>query len=116
MDAIITSKSKFFAEALKLSLGDVVEKIRVVHDPEKLKELLKISPPEYIFCDFECVKENPEEFNKIMKDRGKAKLIVFSFDPMNTNRKKLAGLDIDLYINRPLDPFQVKEAILSLKK
>ncbi len=116
MNAIITSKSKFFAEALKLSLGDVLEKVEVVHDPEKLKEFLKNSPPEYIFCDFECVKENPEEFNKIMKDRGKAKLIVFSFDPMNTNRKKLAGLDIDLYINRPLDPFQVKEAILSLKK
>lgn len=103
---LILTRSKFFAEALKFILHSVASFIDVATSVEELTSRLRHEEYDVILCDLSCANLDLGGI-----DKKKARLIVFSFDPPDRHREMIMKIGADGYINRPLNPEAVIEAI-----
>ncbi len=113
---LILSRSKFFAEALKFILHNLVEDISVVHSPDRLTDLLRRRSYDVVICDMSCLTDGETNHLEYLKELSPGThILLFSFDPPARHRELVERLGADGYINRPLDPETVIDAIKSLK-
>ncbi len=110
MTVLVISRSKFFREALKLIISDMVDEIDVsdrIHRGDKVYDL--------ILWDLESLYGEPQIEDRVMDLKAKgSKVVVFAFDPADRFRDTINKIGADGYIHRPLDPRTVREAISGL--
>ena len=112
---LILSRSKFFAEALRFILHDLVGEVRVIDSWDDLEHLLSRGKYNVVVCDISCVEDSGEQnFRNIKSISPDSKVVVFSFDPPGKHRDFVAKIGADGYINRPLNPSAVLDSFKDL--
>lgn len=109
---LILTESKFFSEALKFMLYDLIEGIDVINSLEDLKKSLKERSYDVIVCDMSYVEKCKEKgIDNIKALAPKTRVLLFSFDPPSKHRDFIKKIGADGYISRPLDPETVLSSV-----
>ncbi len=117
MRVLITTHSKFFREALRFILHGEVNEVHVAENIDEFRELTRKNDYDLLLCDLECVQEHLHELRRWVKGNLKtARMIIFSFEPPQRIEEKLGRENVDRFINRPLNPQDVLEAVRVLRK
>jgi DNA-binding response OmpR family regulator len=112
---LVVTDSKFFREAIKLIISDVMDSVDTASSVEELLDKLQNKTYKLVLCDLNCAQNKLETHVETFKKlKSGTKFVVFSFDPPDKNRWLVRELGADGYINRPLNPEFVTEAVKSL--
>ncbi|MDQ7037864.1 MAG: hypothetical protein Q9N26_01500 [Aquificota bacterium] len=113
MRVLVISRSKFFREAVRFIIQDMVDKVETTERPDSVKD---VGDYDLILCDLSCFDE-PRKIADILrafKERG-VRVVVFSFDPAERFRDFITRAGADGYIHRPLDPESVRDLISRIR-
>ncbi len=117
MKVLITTKSKFFYEALKFILYRDVKKFNLAKSFEEFKEMVKRNEYDLILCDFDCMQDNAEDVIELLRDLSSyTPIIVFSFDTTQSIKRKISKSTLTNLISRPLNPLEVLKAVKRIKE
>jgi len=117
MRVLITTHSKFFREALRFILHGEVNEVHVAESIEDFRTLTRENSYDLLLCDLDCVREHLQELKEWIREHlGGTPMVLFSFDPPQRVREKFGGEWVDRFVNRPLNPESVLEAVRLMKR